>query len=1087
VAFSYASGVRFEPELDRGTDWGGLMLIRNFARCWTVALAGFAVAAPAADYVTAPMVRVETGMHTGMIESVASDSANRFLVTGGRDKVARVWSLPDLELLQVLRPPIGEGDEGRVDTVAVAPDGSQIAVAGMFCRYERTFCVFVFERASGRIVKRITGFASNVRRLAWSPDGAVVAAGMGGKAGIRLLRTNDWTEIARDADYADFVTALSFGAGGQLAAASWDGKIRVYGYDTNSLTLKRAKSAGELTHTVYRNAQNRGRPSTLEFSPDGSKLVVGHVAGSNWVLVLSPATLDSLYMPSNAGLSNNVGGFGVRKVSWSPDGKTLYAGVASNNKVAHFVRVWGDSGRATPSDLPTPGLSVVSDIIGLRAGGVAFASGVMLGIYDARGNKQRALEVDGGSFYGTTELFKVSRDANRVQFAYDGGREVMNFDVLDRKLAAGPVKDIAMTAPETNTRSIKFYNQWRDTRGALELNGKLMQMDGFSRGLAIAPDESAVLVGTDARIYLYARDGAPLWNAQFAGNLAVNLSADNRFAVSAHGDGAVRWYRRSDGRLLLTLFVAADRKRWALVSPTGFYDTSVGGEELIGWHVNRARDEAADFFPVSRLRARFYKPEVIAGIIGKADDTEAFKLAALALGDTPPRQPVKAVSPAPVVPPPQAADKPPAKPVVMAPPVTVTAPAPVIATAPIVAPPSKPQSTPQPTEPPVTGGSLIDDDAADATRAAEVKTAAQPVTDITQVLPPVVTVHSPVSGSTVAANQVTIKYSVKSSPGAPVTAVRTRVNGVGKDSPNARAAAVTDVREITVTVPSEDSEVLVFAENKYGVSTPVSVRLKWTGAKPAPVDDKPVLYVLSIGVSEYIEPDNRLKFAAKDAIDFAAIVQNQKGKLYRDVVVKLLTDAKASRADVLAGFDWLQKQVTPKDVGIVLIAGHGINDDRGNYYYLPVNADLDKLETTGVPFAAIKAHLSGLNGKGLLFVDTCHSGNVMGKRRGFSTDTTAMLNELSSPEYGLVVIASSTGKQFSFENTEWGNGAFTKALVEGFSGRADLKKRGRITHKMLDFYVSDRVEELTQGKQTPVNTSPLGVPDYTIALIGGPG
>jgi uncharacterized caspase-like protein len=216
-------------------------------------------------------------------------------------------------------------------------------------------------------------------------------------------------------------------------------------------------------------------------------------------------------------------------------------------------------------------------------------------------------------------------------------------------------------------------------------------------------------------------------------------------------------------------------------------------------------------------------------------------------------------------------------------------------------------------------------------------------------------------------------------------------------------------------------------------------------------------------------------------------VQSQKGKLYRDVVVKLLTNAKVSRADVLAGFEWLQKQVTPKDVGIVLIAGHGVNDDRGNYYYLPVNADIDKLDSTGVPFSAIKAHLSSLHGKGLLFVDTCHSGNVMGKKRGFSTDTTAMLNELSSPEYGLVVIASSTGKQYSFENSEWGNGAFTKALVEGLSGRADLKKRGRITHKMLDFYVSDRVEELTQGKQTPVNTSPLGVPDYTIAVIGGPG
>ena len=108
----------------------------------------------------------------------------------------------------------------------------------------------------------------------------------------------------------------------------------------------------------------------------------------------------------------------------------------------------------------------------------------------------------------------------------------------------------------------------------------------------------------------------------------------------------------------------------------------------------------------------------------------------------------------------------------------------------------------------------------------------------------------------------------------------------------------------------------------------------------------------------------------------------------------------------------------------------------------------------------------------------------MGGRRGWTADVNGVLNELSSPEYGLVVLASSTGKQFSLEDASWGNGAFTKALVEGLSGQADLKKRGRITHKMLDFYVSDRVDELTKGKQTPVNPSPQGVPDYVVAVTG---
>lgn len=1044
------------------------MPLARTASCALVSVLSAAalVASAAPAYVSSPIVRVETGMHANLIESVDTDASNRFLVTAGRDKVARIWSLPELEPMQVLRPPIGFGNEGEILSVAVAPAGDLIAVAGVFCRYEKTFCAFIFDRASGRIVKRLTGFERIARRVAWSPDGSLLAVGMANNGGVRLIRASDWQEIGRDTDYADFASALSFGAGSQLAVASWDGKIRVYGYDGQELKLKVAKMATDLTHTLYRNAQNRGRPATLAFSPDGSKLAVGHSTGSNWVIVLSPATLDTLYMASSVGLNNNVGGFGLRRIAWSPDGNTLFGGMASFNKTEHFVRIWKDGGKATPTDVPMPGLGFVSDITPLTDGGVAFATGTIVGVIDSRGNK-RALDAGSGSFYGSTEAFKVSRDGARVQFGYNEGRDILNFDVLERKLAAGPVKDVAVAAPETNTRNLKFYNQWRDTRGALSINGQLMQLEGVSRALAIAPDESAVLVGTDSRLYLYAADGKRLWNAQIGGNLAVNLTGDGRLAVSAHNDGTVRWVRRANGQLLLTLLVAPDRKRWALVSPSGFYDTSVGGEDLLGWHVNREREEAADFFPISRLRARFYNPEVIAGIIRSGSDTEAFKLAAAALGGTPPK-----AAPTPRVTPP------PEKPVATAPVVTAPAKPAVAPEKPAPAPPPPVAAAPKP---PATIAPTVHDES-EAAAQSDVPAAVQVVADITRVLPPVVTVLSPASGSSVSTGRVTLKYTVKSGTDAPVTAVRTRVNGVGRDNAGARAVNVGEVREIIVDVPPEDSEVLIFAENKYGISTPVSVRLKWTGAKPAPVDEKPVLYVLSIGVSEYIEPENRLKFAAKDAVDFAATVAKQKGKLYRDVVVRVLTDKTARRDDVLAGFDWLQKQVTAKDVGIVLIAGHGINDERGNYYYLPENADMDKLEATGVPFSAIKARLAGLHGKGLLFVDTCHSGNVMGKRKGFSNDTTAMLNELASPEYGLVVIASSTGKQYSFENAEWGNGAFTKALVEGLNGRADLKKRGRITHKMLDFYVSDRVEELTQGKQTPVNTSPLGVPDYTIAV-----
>ena len=48
-----------------------------------------------------------------------------------------------------------------------------------------------------------------------------------------------------------------------------------------------------------------------------------------------------------------------------------------------------------------------------------------------------------------------------------------------------------------------------------------------------------------------------------------------------------------------------------------------------------------------------------------------------------------------------------------------------------------------------------------------------------------------------------------------------------------------------------------------------------------------------------------------------------------------------------------------------------------------------------------------------------------------------------------------------------------------------MSKTGRITHKMLDFYLAERVKQLTKGQQTPVNTSPRGVPDFPIALTPG--
>ena len=75
-----------------------------------------------------------------------------------------------------------------------------------------------------------------------------------------------------------------------------------------------------------------------------------------------------------------------------------------------------------------------------------------------------------------------------------------------------------------------------------------------------------------------------------------------------------------------------------------------------------------------------------------------------------------------------------------------------------------------------------------------------------------------------------------------------------------------------------------------------------------------------------------------------------------------------------------------------------------------------------------------------------------------------MANDLAASENGVVVFASSSGKQLSEENDAWGNGAFTEIVLEALSSRADTDKNGRISVSELTGYLTRHVPGLTNGK-----------------------
>ncbi len=861
---------------------------------------------------------------------------------------------------------------GRILSVAITPDGKTIACGGRTgFAWEKFQSIYLFDRESGKLIHRIKGLPDvSVLHLAYSKDGKFLVATLGGNEGICIYHTSDYSIAGVDKGYIGSSGSADFNMNGKLVTASDDGFIRLYGSDFKLITRKKAPSGN--------------KPSSVHFSPDGTSIAVGF-KDSPKLDVLSEKDLSLQYSPDWSGIK-----IGLSSVCWSSDGKFLYASQITTIK---SIRKWSDRGRGGFKDLPA-GDYDVNQILPLKDGGIVFCTNhPAFVIFDQNDKKTIYIGPSIAEYEGGREGFLISHDGNTLQFSYEiRGKSPARFSISGRILGLNPPIEKTLSPTITQAADLNITD-WKDTSNP-KLNGKVLIKD-YSKCLAISPEKNAFLLGTWLFLCLFDREGNKRWEVLSPGPVrSVNVSGNGRVAVAAFGDGTIRWYRMKDGKELLAFFPHKDKKRWVLWTPSGYYDASPGAEELIGWHLNNGREAAADFFPVSRFRGTYYRPDVIAKTLETLDEAEAIKLAN--------RESGKKVEEVPIA----------------------------------------------------------------------------------KIYPPVVSILSPKDGSEVSAPEIEVKFSIRNPSAEPVTKVKVLVDGRPIESGLAikETQKDQDIQMTKVPIPEKDTEISIIAENKYATSEPATVTLKWSGkVKEDEFVIKPKLYVLAIGVSKYEDKNLTLQFAAKDASDFADSLLKQKGGLYRDVVVKVLTDEKATKDEILDGFDWISKETTSKDIAMVFLAGHGVNEKGGVYYFLPVNANIDRLRRTGVPFTEMKNTVASLAGKTILFIDTCHAGNVMGAR-GALTDIMGIVNELASAENGAVVFASSTGKQYSFENPDWKNGAFTKAVVEGINGKADYVGKGRITINMLDLYVSERVKELTKGKQTPATAKPQTIPDFPLVL-----
>ena len=585
-------------------------------------------ALPQSQPPTQPILRIETGMHTGVIRAISVDPSCRRMVTGSEDKTARLWALPETalgepKLERVLRVPIAAGGDGFVRAVALSPDGRLVAAGGQDVILGNAQDiddqgVYIFEAGTGRLLHRLGKLTSYIEHLTFSPDGKFLVAMLHEGRGLRVWETAKWSLFADDKDYGrDASYGAAFDGAGNLYTVAFDGLLRRYGPD-----FKRAGTAKTL---------GGKEPISVAVHPRGDRVaVVFH--DSTTVEVYDAKSLNRLFVADTAGV--NKGSFS--SVTWSADGTRLLAGwTAIDFNGDFFVRIWDQEGRGKGRNVNVTRNTILEllpcrDTIAVGAGDPAF------GLISTTGEKrvwQQSVAPDMSEKLG--ENFTVSRDGGKVRFGLGLGDKIsVVFDVMQSRLTDDARSRGRLFAP--NTTDLKLTD-WKDNEKP-KLGSKPLELTPYetSRSVAIAPDRRSFVLGTDWWLRGYSNNRELLWVKPVNYAFGVNISGDGKFVIVACFDGTIRWHRLSDGEEVLALFVNAKTREWVLWTPQGYYTSSVNGDQMVGWHLNKGWDQAGEFVTAARLKKHLYRPDIVKRAFELADAEAAVReagLSAFKLGD----------------------------------------------------------------------------------------------------------------------------------------------------------------------------------------------------------------------------------------------------------------------------------------------------------------------------------------------------------------------------------------------------------------------------------------------------------------------
>lgn len=974
-----------------------------------------------------PILKIEPGMHTDKIWKISVDAKEKFLASASEDTTIRVWEIGwkgKLKLERVIRPPVEEGEAGKLYSVAISPDGNWIAAGN------NAETISIFNRQSGKLTQVISEYSAppakesppakeevppekklspndilksgRVFQIKFSPDNQYLVVNIGIKKGIFIYRKDEknlFTRIGTDLEYNGISRSSDFFVQDNekesikiLATVCEDGFIRLYSLKDNILSPP----------VKIKTKEENGKPYSIQFSPNGKELVVGYDSkgfkDSNKVEIYS-VTFDPTKITAEYSYSPIMKDFNADISTVCYSRENLYTTSDKSKDSISSIRKWESRGKGKYSDIPSAKKAIL-DCKPALDGGIFFAATDEFGIgkLDLSGKRDYLqLPPLGDTKFIGKRLF-VSKDGSMFQFDIEKGSPFI-FDFKTKELKPAITIHPSLSSPFLKMEGIDLKD-WANSKSP-SLNGKKLTLENkeISRAFVINPNKKEFLLRTNLFLRYYDKQGELLWKKEMP--LAVNgmiISGNGSLILLTHKDTAVRWYRTSDGQELLTFFPLheiKERKKhevytskkwvaWTSKPSEGYYDTVIGGEELLGWQYNKGKLQSANFFPISSFRKDYYRPDIIREIFTSLDVTKAIEEANKKYSRT-----ESSVS------------------IVNAEPPTI-------------------EFTPE---------KFSSDE-----------------------------------------RTVNIQITIQNPSGKPIKRIISFVNGAKVTREIKPDERIPDTIAIELNRVGEN-KIQFIVENEISTATSNERKVFFNGEKS---QKKPNLFLFAVGVSKYQSLKmTQLTYADKDANDFVKLMKNQKGKIFEDVIEDtLILNEKATRTEILKHLDAFHakpsdKKPTSSDVTMIFLSGHG--GSAGSYYYfLPNDYDTEKVETTGIESSELVKYLFNFDGKVILVIDACFSGSI-------EKDITLLGN--LSKEKRVVLLSSSNSLETSQESKRWENGALTYAIKKGImEGKAADPNKKIVNLLSLGPWLKSEVRALTNDKQKPTLLIPDELEDLEIAV-----